>query len=229
VHSQLIIRGVVSAALLVLGCAASAAAKQPIDNLPLRCAGPACTKVATAVAWPDARLEEGTTPFSVQGAFNVRLPKDPTEYILQGENGITARYTDGRWIGIQVMNAASAQAPQRGDTRNAKPDALSYSDLPRILYTKTPADPEPTRAEDRQIWRLALAFKNSTFENATQVHVTERGPLVVYFADAGSAGTTGDIQVVHRRIKDSYVFVQVKGFSFDDVRRVIGSIEAKRE
>jgi hypothetical protein len=48
-------------------------------------------------------------------------------------------------------------------------------------------------------------------------------------SDARVAGDTTVAYVTHKRIKDSYLQVQAKGFSFDDVRRVVGSIEALRE
>lgn len=222
---------IVTASVLVLGVAASAGlqARTPTDNLPLRCTGPGCGKIASVVAWPEERLDGGTVPFLVQGAFTVRLPKDPAEFVLHADSGLTARYADGRWIGVQIMRATASKLLPAGTARDTRSDALSFSDLPRILYTKTPADSEPAHAQDRQLWRLALVHKNATLERATQVQVAERGPLTAYFADSGAAHTTGDLQVVHRRIKDSYLFVQVKGFSFDDVRRVVGSMEAKRE
>ena len=111
-RTRTILHGAISAALIALGCAASAATKPPSDDgLPGRCEGPACTRVATPVDWPDVRVEEDS----------------------------------------------------------------------------------------------------------------------VYFADAGMADTSGDIEIVHRRIKDAYVFVQFKGFSFDDVRRVVGSLESTRD
>lgn len=224
------LQGVISAALLALGCAASAATNSPSDDeLPRRCEGPACTRVAMPVAWPDVRVEEDSVPFNVHGAFRIRLPKGAIEIMLLGDNGLTVRYPNRRWIGVQRMDEKSTGLQHQGSGGEARPDALRFSDIPRILYTKTPADPEPTRLGDLEIWRLALVFKNSHFENATQVQVAERGPLTVYFADAGMASTSGDIEIVHRRIKDAYVFVQFKGFSFDDVRRVVGSLEATRE
>jgi hypothetical protein len=48
-------------------------------------------------------------------------------------------------------------------------------------------------------------------------------------SDARVAGDTTVVYVTHKRLKDSYLHVQAKGFSFDDVRRVVGSIEALRE
>ena len=219
----------IGTALLALACAASAGAAQPPDDeLPARCEGPACTKVATPVPWPDARLEDGTTPFTVHGSFTFQLPKGPLEFLLQ-DNGFTARYSDRRWIGVQVLTAAAMGLPRRDGGEGGRPGALSLADMPRILFTKTPADPEPSDSEDLQLWRLALVFKNSTFEKAKQLQVTERGPLTAYFADSGVGSTTGDLEIVHAGIKDSYLFVQFKGFSFDDVRHVVGSIELRRK
>jgi hypothetical protein len=219
----------IAAAALAAGCAVSPAAPDERDDSPIaRCSGPACTKVATPVAWPDVRLADGTTPFTVQGAYTIRLPGSPLEFILNGDNGFIARYADRRWIGVQVLQAAIIGVPRRDGAADTRPGALGHADMPRILYTKTPADTEPTHPEDRDIWRLALAFKNSTFEKATQLNVAERGPLTVYFADSGVGDTTGEIQVVHRRTRDAHLFVQLKGFSFDDVRRIVGSIEVRK-
>jgi hypothetical protein len=219
----------IGAAMLAVGCAVSPVGPKDRDDGPIaRCSGPACSKVATSVAWPDVRLADGTTPFNVRGAYTIQLPEAPLEFILNGDNGFIARYADRRWIGVQVLQAASIGVPRRDGAADTRPGALALADMPRILYTKTPADTEPTHAEDRDLWRLALAFKNGTFENATQLNVAERGPLVAYFADSGVGDTTGEIEVVHRRTRDAYLFVQLKGFSFDDVRRIVGSIEARK-
>ena len=59
--------------------------------------------------------------------------------------------------------------------------------------------------------------------------VAERGALTAYMSDARVADNTTVAYVTHKRIKDSYLQVQAKGFSLDDVRRVVGSIEALRE
>lgn len=221
--------GAISAALLVLACAAPAmAAPAAEDQLPPRCEGAACARVATPVPWPDRRLEDGTTPFNVQGAFTFQLPRGPLEFLMH-DNGFTARYADRRWIGVQVLTAATAGLPPRQRDGGGRPGALSLADMPRILYTKTPADPEPSHADDLLIWRIALVFKSSTFDKATQLQVAERGPLTAYFADSGVGSTTGELQVVHRDFQDSHLFVQFKGFAFDDVRRVVGSIELRRK
>jgi hypothetical protein len=235
VRSRPIIRSGI-AALLSLACLAPAIAQQrayPSDalckreQLCRRCDGPSCMKVATSVAWPDTRLEDGTFPFYVASAFKVRFPKGPSEVVaMGGEGDLTARYGPGRFISVQVLTGAGAGLKEHSDTRAA---ALSYADVPRILYTKTPVDPEPAVVNDRRIWRIALASKNHLFENTTELNVAERGPLTVYFSDAGVGGSTGTAYVVHRKVKDSVLLVQAKGFSFDDVRRVVGSIEALRE
>lgn len=213
--------------LALAGTASAAAAPDVEDELPRRCEGAACARVATPVPWPDVRLEDGTVPFTVHGAFTLRLPKGALQFLLH-DNGMTAVYPDRRWIGVQILTAKAIGLPGAGDG-NTRPGALHLADMPRILYTRTPADPEPGHAEDRHLWRLALVFKNSHFENATQLQVAERGPLTAYFADWGAGSATGDIQVVHSAIQDAYLFVQLKGFSFEDVRRVVGSIETRRK
>lgn len=226
-HSS--VRSAIGAALLALACAASASAAEPSDDdLPLRCEGAACAKVATPVSWPDLALEDGTAPFTVHGAFTFRLPAGARQYLLH-DNGITAVYADRRWIGVQVLTATALGLPSRDGDGGMRAGALSVADMPRILYTKTPADPEPSHAEDLNLWRLALVFKNSHFQNATQLQVAQRGPLTAYFADWGAGGATADIQVVHGAVKDAHLFVQLKGFAFDDVRRVVGSIETRRK
>ena len=222
-------RSAIGAALLALACAAAAAAPEPADdNLPLPCEGAACAKVATPVPWPELRLEDPTTPFTVHGTFTFQLPKGPLEFLLQ-DNGFIARYADRRWIGVQVLTAAALGLPRRDGVEGGRSGALGLADMPRIAFTKAPADPEPSHAEDLQLWRIALVFKNSTFEKATQLQVAQRGPLTAYFADSGVGSTTGTLEVVHAAIKDSYLFVQFKGFSFDDVRRVVSSIDVRRK
>lgn len=110
---------VLSAAMLAFGGAAFATAAQPAgDNLPLRCEGAACAKVATAVSWPDVRLEDPTTPFAVHGTFTFQLPKGPLEFLLQ-DNGFIARYADRRWI-VSGPQPASLPIAQRCASRTER-------------------------------------------------------------------------------------------------------------
>jgi hypothetical protein len=59
VHRPTTLHGVIGAALLVAGCVAFAATPPIDDGLPGPCEGPACTRVATPVRWPDVRQFKG--------------------------------------------------------------------------------------------------------------------------------------------------------------------------
>jgi hypothetical protein len=234
------IRKFITWGLLVLGSVAltptwAQGRTYPSDTLCKRehrcreCNGPGCAKVATPAPWPEGRVEEGIGPFIMGALFKVTLPKGASQYIVLADGDITVDYGPDRWVGIQTVTAAETHFPLREGQKNTRPNALAHADIPRILYSKTLDDAEPAHIEDLRIWRSALMYKGSAFNEATQATVAERGSLTAYLSDARIANDTTVGYVTHKRLKDSYLLVQTKGFSFDDFRRVIGSIEALRE
>jgi hypothetical protein len=195
-----------------------------------RCDGPSCMKVATPAPWPEVRLQESTVPFNIGSTFRVRFPKDPSEVVLvNGPGDATVRYGARRWISVQLLSAASAGLPQREGEHSSKSGELSYSDVPRILHMNTAEDAEPKNLNDRRIWRSALTSKNGLLANSTELIAAEKGPLTVYLSNGGVANTSASAWVVHRNLKDYVLLVQAKGFSFDDFRQVVASIDALRE
>jgi hypothetical protein len=240
VRNRFIIRSVINAGLLALSCAVVPVSAQesrsyPSDALCKReqlcrgCNGPACMKVASPTTWPEDRVEEGAGPFIVGAVFKVSLPKGASFFLVAADGTILAKYGPDRWVSLQVPTAAQAQRPQWDGRNGTRPNALTFADIPHIQHWKTPEDAEPTHMEDRRVWRYALVGKSIAFKGATQLTVAERGALTVYMSDARVAGNTTVAYVTHKRLKDSYLHVQAKGFSLDDVLRVIGSIEAVRE
>ena len=236
-HRRSIIRGGVTA-LFALTCLASAFAQQrtyPSDSLCKReqlcryCNEPACMKVATPAAWPEGRVEEGTGPFIMGVLFKVLFPKGASAFLVLADGDMLVKYGSDRWIGVQVLTAAEAHRPQWDGQKSIRPNALTFADIPRIEYTKTPEDAEPSNVEDRRVWRYALTNKGRSFKSATQMIVVERGSLTAYLSDANLVDDTVVAYITHRRLKGSYLQVQAKGFSFDDIRNVVGSIEAMRE
>lgn len=238
-RNRFTIKGVINAGLLALSCAVVPVSAQesrtyPSDNLCKReqmcrgCNGPACTKVAVPAKWPEERVEEGSGPFIVGAVFKVLLPKGPSLYLVAADGAILAKYGPDRWMSLQVPTAAQAKRP-KWDGRSTRPNALTFADIPAIQHWKTPEDAEPADMEDRRVWRYTLVSKSITFPGATQLTVAERGPLTAYMSDARVAGDTTVAYVTHKRLKDSYLHVQAKGFSVDDVLGVVGSIEALRE
>ena len=237
---RFITRGLINAGLLALSCAVVPVSAQesrtyPSDKLCKSeqlcrgCNGPACMKVASAAAWPEERVEEGTGPFIVGALFKVLLPKGASFFLVAADGAILAKYGPDRWLSLQVPTAAQAQRPRWDGRNSTRSNALTFSDIPYIQHWKTPEDAEPKDIEDRRVWRYALVSKSIAFPGATHLTVAERGSLTAYMSDARVAGDTTVAYVTHKRIKDSYLQVQAKGFSFDDVRRVVGSIEALRE
>jgi hypothetical protein len=240
VRNRFIIRGVINAALIALSCAVAPVSAEesrsyPADKLCKReqlcrgCNGPACMKVASTATWPEERVEEGAGPFIVGSLFKVLLPKGASFFLVASDGAILAKYGPDRWVSLQAPTAAQAQRPQWDGRKSTRPNVLTFADIPRIQHWKTPEDTEPTDIEDRRVWRYALVDKSIAFKDATQLTVAERGSLTAYMSDARVASGTTVAYVTHKRIRDSYLHVQAKGFSFHDVRRIVGSIEALRE
>lgn len=193
------------------------------------CNGAACMKVASPAAWPEERVEDGTAPVIVGAVFKVSLPPGASFFIVASDGAILAKYGPDRWFSLQVPTAARSQRPQWDGRHSGRPGALTFADIPRIQHWHTPEDTEPTHLEDRRVWRYALVGKGIAFKDATQLKVAENGALTAYLSDARVAGNTTVAYVTHQRLKDSYLHVQAQGFSMDDVRRVVGSIQAVRE
>ena len=239
-RNRFIIKGVINAGLIALSCATAPVSAQqthsyPTDKLCKReqlcrgCNGPACMMVASTAPWPEERVDEGSGAFIVGSLFKVLLPKGANFFLVASDGAILAKYGPDRWIGLQVPTAAQAQRPQWDGRNSTRLNALTFSDIPSIQHWKTPEHKEPTDMEDRRVWRYALVSKSIVLKDATQLTVAERGSLTAYMSDARVADNTTVAYVTHKRIKDSYLQVQAKGFSLDDVRRVVGSIEALRE
>lgn len=161
--------------------------------------------------------------------FKVTVPGGAIKYTVLADGDVTVDYGSDRWLGLQVITAEESQVPRREGQNSLRPGALVNADIPRILYSKTLNDAEPTHIEDRRIWRSALMYKGSAFNDSTQVTLAERGSLTAYLTDAMVAGNTTVGYVTHKRLRDSYLHVQTKGFTFDEFRRIVGSIEALRE
>jgi hypothetical protein len=240
VRNRIIVRGLINAGLLALSCAVAPVSAQesrsyPADKLCKReqlcrgCNGPACMKLASAATWPEERVEEGAGPFIVGSLFKVSLPKGASFFLVAADGAILAKYGPDRWVSLQVPTAAQAQRPQWDGRSSTRPNALTFADIPYIQHWKTPEDTEPADIEDRRVWRYALVSKSIAFPEATQLSVAERGSLTAYMSDARVASGTTVAYVTHKRIRDSYLHVQAKGFWFHDVRRIVGSIEALRE
>ena len=193
------------------------------------CNGPGCAKVAIPAPWPEGRVDDGVGPFIIGALFQVTFPKGASKYIVLADGDIAAHYGPKRWVSVQVITAEETRVPQWESQKKARPNALANADIPLIMYSKTLDDAEPAHIEDRRIWRSALMFKGSAFNDATQVTVSQRGSLTAYLTDARVAGDTTVGYVTHKRLKDSYLHVQTEGFSFDEFRRIVGSIEALRE
>lgn len=193
------------------------------------CSGDGCAKVAAPAPWPESRVEGGVGPFVMGTLFKVTVPGGAIKYTVLADGDVTVDYGSDRWLGLQVITAEESQVPRREGQESVRPGALVNADIPRILYSKTLNDAEPTHIEDRRIWRSALMYKGSAFNDSTQVTLAERGSLTAYLTDAMVAGNTTVGYVTHKRLRDSYLHVQTKGFTFDEFRRIVGSIEALRE
>lgn len=232
---RLITWGLIILGIIVLTPTWAQGATYPSDTLCKRehrcreCNGPGCAKVAAPAPWPEGRVEDGAGPFIMGTLFKVMFPKGANQYEVLADGDITADYGPDRWVFIQVITAAENAFPQREGKKNTRPGALAHADIPRILHLKTLDDAEPAHIEDRRVWRSAIMSKGIAFKEATQLTVAERGSLTAYLSDARVAGGTTVGYVTHKRLKDSYLLVQTKGFSPDEFHRIVGTIEALRE
>lgn len=228
-HSQSTVRGAIFIALLALGSVASAWAQQfqyPSDilckkeQLCRRCDGPSCTRVASEAQWPAEGLKAGVT-FSLD-AFRILLPESPERIAHPSGGGLFVRYAGTKTIAFEWMKAEQALFLKK----NA-PGGLTYSDIPRIQFTKTPADTEPEGVGDKRIWRYALTLKDSGFSKSRHLLYAKRGPVTLYVRDGAVAETDAVAHLVHDKVKGAYLQITALGFEFDELMQILATIDVR--
>ena len=226
-----IVRGGI-AALLALASLVPATAQQrtyPSDSLCKkeelcrRCDGPSCMKVAPEAAWPADALTMGGA-YSLD-AFQFLLPESPERIAYPSGGGLFVRYPDKRAIAFEWIKAE--QAPF---LRKAGPAGeLVFSDIPRIQYTKTPADAEPQSLTDKRIWRFALLLKDSLFSKAQRQFHARRGPITMYVREGPDSENHAVAHLVHDQVKGAYLQVTGFGFEFDEVVKILATANVREK
>lgn len=223
-------------ALVAPVAAAAAEPTYPVDRmcrveeLCRRCDGPACMKVAEEQPWPSERLDSGLS-FDISG-IRLLLPAAPEKISIASDGAVFVRYPGRKVLAIEQFKpaqfglpAAPQGAPKAGGRQGG--GALTFADVPRILFTKTPADAEPPEVADRRIWRLALTGKHSAFALTERPFFFRRGPVTVFVRGGVARAADPVAYLVEEPFTGKYVTISAFQFEHDDFMRMLGSIEIK--
>lgn len=196
------------------------------ESLCRQCDGPACMAIAKPRDWPKPALNRGLN-FKI-GAFSLVLPAN-SENVIVLNNSAIVRYPGKRYIAIDLVSADRDVAQNSDLAQTLAKTKFSYSDMPRILYSHTPKDDEPPDLDDKRFWRMSLTAKHSHFEHAKQVFASEKGNLTAFYRDAGAADVSAVADIVHAKIRSSFLRVSSRGLDFKHFERIIGTIKTTKE
>lgn len=230
-RSQSILGSGLATALFALGCIASASAQQPgtypsdalckREQLCRRCDGPSCMKVAPEAPWPTDALSKGGA--YALDAFQILLPEAPERIAHPSGGGLFVRYPGKKAIAFEWMKVDQVAALKKlgpGGT-------LTFADVPRIQYTKTPADAEPQGLADKRLWRFALMLKDAGFSNTQRQFHARRGPVTLYVREGANAENHAVAHLVHDKAKNAYLQVSGFGFEFDEFVRILATVTVR--
>lgn len=188
-------------------------------------------KVAIPTPWPSGSDGELALPVHI-GSFKIRFPGVPESLLVLRGGDVIARYGKERWIGASLRHASGSGLPERDGPQTptqARDGQLGFADIPRIMLTTTPFEVEPANHDDLRIWRSALTGKHDALLDTAAITMSTRGPLTLYLLDGGAPTGNGVAQLTHERVRDSYLYVSARGFTFDEFRRVAATIQPTRE
>ena len=214
--------------LLVALCgfaSVASAAKQPSliaeSQLAAPCKGSGCMLVATEKPWPNeiADASEQALRF---GHFEFSIPAGARLRIVPIGAAFVAEYGNGAKISVHYEYATQFQPDHI--TKLYKRATLQIADFPRILFTKTPSDPEPASIYDRWIWRDAMAGKGLFFGKTEAAFVSRKGTVTAYYAETPSSDHASMAYITHVSKPGSYMLIQLDGFGFEVLEKLIGSI-----
>ena len=210
--------------LCSLPCAALAA-KQTLliteDQLAQTCKGTGCQLVALEKPWPNNASDSSRQQLKF-GHFEFSIPPGASLRIVPIGAALVAKYEHGQKISIHYEYATQFQPDHI--VKLYKKASIRIADYPSILFTKTPSDAEPRLIYDRWIWRDAMAGKGLIFNKTEATHVTKSGTVSVYYALTPSSDHESLAYVTDSSEPNSFMLVQLDGFTLGDLEKLIGSI-----
>jgi len=191
------------------------------SQLAVPCKGPGCQFVATEKPWPKEIADTGGQVLKF-GHFEFSIPTGARLRIVPIGAALVAEYGSGAKIAFHYEYAAQFQPDHI--IKLYKRATLKITDFPRILFTKTPSDPEPALIYDRWIWRDAMAGKGLYFGKTEAAFVSKKGAITAYCAETPSSDHASLAYITDVSKPDSYMLIQFDGFGFDILEKLIGSI-----
>lgn len=193
------------------------------EELCRRCDGPSCMKVAPEAEWPANALTTGGI-YSLD-AFQILLPESPERIAHPSGGGLFVRYAGKKAIAFEWIKLDQAPFLKKG----GRGGELAFSDIPRIQYTKTPADAEPPVLADKRIWRFALLSKDSGFSKAQRQFHSRRGPLTLYVREGADSENHAVAHLVNEKVRNAYLQITGFGFEFDEFLRILATANVREK
>jgi hypothetical protein len=182
-----------------------------------QCRGPGCEIVAVEHPWPEA-LQSGM-PFRL-GAYRMSIPPDPLEVQFQPALDLAViRYKEGTLaIALRRIDEIVATA----STKGAEPQSLTGADFPRLVFTITPNDPEPSTLVDKVIWRFAMDSKGAYFKYTEEAYAFVHGQVQAYAAPV-KWGRFDHLIFVAMEGREDFLEISTNGITWPVLQSIIGS------
>lgn len=187
------------------------------------CEGPGCLRTAEAANWP-APL--GKAAYTVElERYIVSLPSLPKRTVLDRAGTLIVQCQDGSFLSFDLEStyalADDIEAPEKSN--------FTVSDSGTFVFTKTASDPPPTDPADLWVWKQAIFLKEQVFGPKNPVYQSTKGPLTVYYWPDFQIKEASLAHVFDTSRPDTYVRIFAKKMTFDDFKKIVGSIQIRNK
>lgn len=190
------------------------------EQLCRQCTGAACSATTPESPWPEPALAAGQA--LVLDGIRLLVPAAPERVGHPSGGGLFLRYDGTRMLAFEWIKPGQVPYLKPGPR-----GSLTLADVPRIDHTQTSQDPEPANLHDRRLWRYALALKDAAHATPGRHFRARRGLAAIYVREATAPERKVFAQVVHDRMAHTYLQLTAVGFDYDDVLRLLATIETR--
>lgn len=171
---------------------------------------PWCNLVAVEKPWPEAPTTRQEMMPVMLGPFRVQLPRNVDELHTAGaSHALVANYANYRIaLSLETVHDFGLLAPENNPSATPENGRLHPFHYFEILFTKTPADPEPAAGFDRKLWRAAFVRKSSLkYSRAGTAEIRRHGTWTAYSVLFDDTSRERETILVNREQPDDYLRV----------------------
>lgn len=175
--------------------------------------------VAKPVSWP-AAIADGLQVRA--GSFSMRVLGVKKVVMIPG---MLVLDLGSSRIRLREVTAAELEGKSEKLHGLFSKATLHLGDIPRLVFTKKAADPEPRNIYDRWIWRTAMAERSALLRGVQELYKTGNRFYYVYYARILEPYDGVVAFIVRKDMDDRYLLLQGEGVSLKVLRSIIGSFQ----